>query len=215
MYAWHLPDVIEAMVSVGSVDEAERLTHALELSGAEHDRVWMKAVGARCRAMLLAAHGDVIAAEQTAHRAMAEHERLPMPFERARTQLLLGQLQRRLRQKTTAATTLTEALETFERLGTPLWAGRARAELSRAVVVPSEGLTDLTPSEQRVAEMAAGGATNKDIAAAMFISSKTVEHNLTKIYRKLGISSRAELGRRMDQMDRGRSGSAAGTQGGR
>ena len=200
MYAWHLPDVIEAMVGVGRLDDAEFLTQSLERSGIEHDRLWMKAVGARCRAMLLAAHGDVTSAEQTAHRAMAEHEHLPMPFERARTQLLLGQLQRRLRQKSTAATHLTEALQTFERLGTPLWADRAKAELARAVVAPSEGLTQLTPSEQRVAEMAASGATNKDIAAAMFISSKTVEHNLTKIYRKLGISSRAELGRRMDRV---------------
>ncbi|BBY78536.1 transcriptional regulator [Mycolicibacterium parafortuitum] len=199
IHAWHLPDVIEAMVGVGRVDDAEMLTGALERNGAEHDRRWMRAVGARCRAMLLAAHGDVAAAKASADRAMTEHDRLPMPFERARTQLLLGQLQRRLRQKTTAATNLTEALETFERLGVPLWAQRARTELSRAVITPSDSLSGLTPSEQRVAEMAASGATNKDIAAAMFISAKTVEHNLTRIYRKLGISSRAELGRRIDR----------------
>lgn len=199
MYAWHLPDVIEAMVGVGRLDDAESLTSALEHNGIELGRRWMKAVGARCRAMLLAAHGEILAAEQTAHQAMAEHELLPMPFERARTQLLLGQLQRRLRQKSTAAHNLTEALQTFDSLGTPLWVGRAKAELARAVVAPSDGLSQLTPSEQRVAEMAASGATNKDIAAAMFISSKTVEHNLTKIYRKLGIGSRAELGRRMDE----------------
>ena len=199
MFAWHLPDVVEAMVGVGRLDEAESLTSALEQNGIELDRHWMKAVGMRCRAMLLAARGDVTAAEQTAHRAMAEHDRLPMPFERGRTQLLLGQLQRRLRQKNTAAKNLNEALQPFEDLGTPLWVRRARAELARAVVAPTEDLSQLTPSEQRVAEMAASGATNKDIAAAMFISAKTVEHNLTKIYRKLGISSRAELGRRMDR----------------
>ena len=199
MYAWHLPDVIEAMVGVGRLDDAEILTGALERNGLEHDRTWTKAVGARCRAMLLAARGEVAAAEQAAHQAMAEHDALPMPFERARTQLILGQLQRRLRQKQTAATNLTEALKTFEQLGTPLWTRRAQAELSRTVVTPNDDLSNLTPSEQRVAEMAASGATNKDIAAAMFISTKTVEHNLTKIYRKLGIGSRAELGRRMDR----------------
>ena len=203
MYGWHLPDVIEAMVGVGRLDDAEFLTGVLERNAAMHNRSWTRAVGSRCRAMLLAARGDVGAAELEAHRAMATHDSLPMPFERARTQLLLGQLQRRLRQKHTAATNLTEAVQTFERLGTPLWVRRAKAELSRAVVAPSDGLSPLTPSEQRVAEMAATGATNKDIAAAMFISSKTVEHNLTKIYRKLGISSRAELGRRMDQGDAG------------
>jgi DNA-binding CsgD family transcriptional regulator len=199
MYGWHLPDAIEAMIAIGRFDDAEPLIDALERNGAEHDRVWMSATGARCRAMLFAARGDVALAEQTAHRAMAEHDRLPMPFERARTQLVLGQVQRRLRQKQSAATTLTEALTAFERLATPLWADRARAELARTVVVPSDDLTALTPSELRVAEMAATGATNKHIAAAMFISAKTVEHNLTRIYRKLGISSRAELGRRMDR----------------
>lgn len=198
-YGWHLPDVIEAMVAMGRLDEADALTCALERDGAEHDRSWMKAVGTRCRAVVLAAAGQVGAAEEAAHRALAEHDRLPMPFERARTQLVLGQLQRRLRQKQLAATTLTEALGTFERLGTPLWARRARAELARTVVAPSEDLTALTPSERRVAEMAASGATNKNIAAAMFISAKTVEHNLTRVYRKLGITSRAELGRRMDR----------------
>ncbi|GJF11587.1 transcriptional regulator [Mycolicibacterium cyprinidarum] len=199
MLSWHLPDVIEAMVSVGRLDDAETLTGALEQNGIAHGRAWMKAVGARCRAMLLAAHGDVPAGELMAHQAMAEHDALPMPFERARTQLILGQLQRRLRQKHTAAANLTEALQTFEGLGTPLWAQRAQAELARTVVTPNDDLSQLTPSEQRVAEMAASGATNKDIAAAMFISTKTVEHNLTKVYRKLGIGSRAELGRRMDQ----------------
>ncbi|WP_205538611.1 helix-turn-helix transcriptional regulator [Mycobacterium kyogaense] len=198
-YGWHLPDAIEAMVAVGRLDEAERLTAALERDGAEHDRGWMKAVGTRCRAVVLAAAGQVAAAEEAAHRALAEHDRLPMPFERARTQLVLGQLQRRLRQKQLAATILTEALQTFEQLGTPLWARRARAELARAVVAPSDDLTALTPSERRVAEMAASGATNKNIAAEMFISTKTVEHNLTRVYRKLGITSRAELGRRMDR----------------
>lgn len=198
-YGWHLPDVIEAMVAVGRLDEADKLTAALERDGAEHDRGWMKAVGTRCRAVVLAAEGQVSEAEQAAHRALAEHDRLPMPFERARSQLVLGQLQRRLRQKQLAATTLTEALTTFEQLGTSLWARRARAELSRTVVAPSDDLTALTPSERRVAEMAASGATNKNIAAAMFISAKTVEHNLTRVYRKLGITSRAELGRRMDR----------------
>ncbi|WP_260765052.1 LuxR family transcriptional regulator [Mycobacterium sp. SMC-4] len=203
MLSWHLPDVIEAMVGVGQLDDAETLTRALEHNGEQHDRRWMKAVGARCRAMLLAAGGDVTAAERVARLAMAEHESLPMPFERARTALVWGQLQRRLRRKGAAATILTEALETFERLGTPLWAQRAQAELSRTVVSPSDGNGGLTESEQRVAELAASGATNKDIAAAMFITTKTVEHHLTKVYRKLGISSRAELGRRMDRVREG------------
>jgi ATP/maltotriose-dependent transcriptional regulator MalT len=194
-----IPDAVEAMTALGHLDDAEPLTTALERNGRRLDRSWMLAVGARCRAMLLAAQGDVEAADRMAHQAMTEHERLPMPFERARTQLLLGQLQRRQRKKEAATATLREALHTFEQIGTPLWANRTRAELARTNVSPS---TDpgLTPTEQRVAELAASGMTNREVAAALFISPKTVEHNLSRVYRKLGIRSRAELGQRRDQL---------------
>ena len=125
----------------------------------------MLAVGARCRSMWLAARGDIEAAVGMAEEAMAHHERLPMPFERARTLLLLGQLQRRQRKKDAARATLSEALEAFEALGTPLWRDRARAELARTKVAPSSDL-GLTPSEQRVADLAASGMTTRDVAAA-------------------------------------------------
>jgi DNA-binding CsgD family transcriptional regulator len=194
MAASFVPDAVEAMVSLGRSDEAVPLIEALESNGRRLDRPWMLAVGARCRSMWLAAKGDVEAAAAKAHEAMAEHDRLPMPFERARTQLLLGQLQRRQRQKERARATLREALQSFERIGAPLWAGRAKAELARAEVVPTHDLS-LTPSERRVAELAASGMTNKDVATALFISPKTVEANLVRIYRKLGIKTRAELGR--------------------
>ena len=194
MTASFIPDAVEAMISLGRSGEAEPLIEALERNGRRLDRPWMLAVGARCRSMWLAAQGDVEAAARTAHDAMAQHDRLPMPFERARTQLLLGQLQRRQRQKERSRATLREALQAFEAMGTPLWANRARAELARAEVVPTDDLA-LTPSERRVAELAASGMTNRDVAAALFISPKTVEANLGRIYRKLGIKSRAELGR--------------------
>jgi DNA-binding CsgD family transcriptional regulator len=190
----YLPDAVEAMVSVGRRSEAEPLIEALERNGCLLDRSWMRAVGARCRSMSLADAGDVEGATRMAEVALTEHERLPMPFERARTQLLLGQLQRRQRQKETARTTLRDALRTFDALGTPLWADRARAELARAEVVPTHDHA-LTPSERRVAELAASGMTNRDVASALFISPKTVEANLARVYRKLGIKTRAELGR--------------------
>jgi ATP/maltotriose-dependent transcriptional regulator MalT len=193
----YLPDAIEALVMTGRLDEARPFIEALETNGRRFDRAWMLAVGARCRSMLLAAEGDVTAAVGVAEQAMAEHERLPIPLERARTQLLLGQLQRRQRQKQSAAATLTEALQTFERLGNPLWAARARSELERTNVSPGRG-PELTPTERRVAELAATGITNRDIAAELFVSVKTVEANMSRIYRKLGIRSRAELGRRID-----------------
>jgi DNA-binding NarL/FixJ family response regulator len=146
--------------------------------------------------MMLAAQGDVDAAVAAVRVAMAEHDRLPMPFERARTLLLVGQLQRRKRQKQLATTTLAVAMEMFQELGAPLWAERARAELERTNVSPTRD-SELTPTERRVAELTASGMTNRDVAAKLFVSTKTVEANLTQIYRKLGIRSRAELGRLM------------------
>lgn len=196
MIGLFVPDAAEAMVALGRLDEAERLIERLLDDGRRADRAWMLACGARCHAMLLAARGDIDAAAETAQRAMTDHERLPMPFERARTQLLVGKLERRRRRKQSASTALNAALETFERLNTALWAERTRVELGRANVGPHRD-TALTPSEQRVAELAASGMTNRDIASALFISPKTVETNLSRIYRKFDINSRAELGRRM------------------
>jgi ATP/maltotriose-dependent transcriptional regulator MalT len=190
----YIPDAVEAMVAVRRHAEAEPLIAALEENGSRLDRPWMLAMGARCRSMWLAAQGDIEAAARKAQDAMAEHDRLPMPFERARTQLLLGQLQRRQRQKEPSRATLRETLQAFVAMGTPLWADRARAELARAEAAPTRDLA-LTPSERRVAELAASGMTNRDVAAALFISPKTVEANLGRIYRKLGIKTRAELGR--------------------
>jgi DNA-binding NarL/FixJ family response regulator len=134
----------------------------------------------------------VEAAVQSAQHALTEHDRLPMPFERARTQLLLGQLTRRERSESTAA--LRDALAVFEQLGTELWANRARAELAgRHTRTPARQKGALTAAELQVAELAASGMTNRDVAAKLFISSKTVEANLARVYRKLGIGSRAEL----------------------
>ena len=196
MIGLFVPDAAEAMIALGHLDRAERLTERFLNDGRRLDRAWMLACGHRCRAMLLAARGDVDIAAQSAPQASAAHGRLPMPFERARTQLLMGQLERRQRHNRAASAALSEALQTFERLGTPLWAERARTELGRANVGPHRDAT-LTPSEQRVAELAASGMTNRDVAAALFISPKTVEANLSRIYRKLGLNSRAALGRWM------------------
>ncbi|MGV0792927.1 helix-turn-helix transcriptional regulator [Mycolicibacterium sp. XJ1819] len=190
----YAPDAIEALIALGRADEAEPMIEALESNGRLVDRPWMLATGARGRSLLLAARGDIGAACEMAEQALAHHKRLPMPFEHARTQLLLGQLQRRHRKKDAARKTLTKALQTFESLGAPLWADRARAELERFTI--TSGKTEgLTPAERRVAELAAKGMTTRDVATALFISPKTVEANLARIYRKLGIKTRAELGR--------------------
>lgn len=194
--AWCLPDAIEAMITLGRAHDAEPLIEALETNGPRLNCPWMVAAGARGRGIWLASRGDVEAAETAVLSAMTVHERLPMPFERARTKLVLGQIQRRQRRKEAAVATLREALTAFEEMGSPLWVRRVEAELARTNVHPKRDV-GLTPSERRVAELAASGMTNRDVAAALFITPKTVEHNITRIYRKLGIHTRAQLGQRI------------------
>ena len=196
--AWFLPDAIEAMTHVGRLDDAERWAELLVANGARLDRAWMLAVGGRCRGLVLASRGDLEGALEATEGALVQHERVPMPFEQARTRLLHGRLQRRLRRQDLAATTLRATVADFEHLGTPLWADHARDQLARTNIGPREAAA-LTPSELRVAELAAAGMTNRDVAATLFISPKTVEATLSRVYRKLNIHSRAELGRRMSE----------------
>ncbi len=187
----YLPDAIEALTALGRLDEAEPLIIALEANGARLDRPWMLAVGARGRSHWLVARGELEAAEQAALEALVHHGRLPMPFETARTQLLLGQIQRRRRRKQAGQASVGAALATFEQLGSGLWAQRARAELDRMAATGTG--SGLTTAERRVAEHAAAGLSNKQIAAELFIAPKTVEMTLSTVYRKLGIRSRAGL----------------------
>lgn len=194
MTSIYMPDGIEALIQLGRYDDAAPLVEQLERNGARVDRPWTQAMGARYRAMLHAAHGDFESAVESAQQAMTHHDRMTMPFEKARTQLLLGQLQRRQRRRVSAAETLRDAVSVFEQLRAPVWADRARDELARAEV--GRRVSDvLSPSEQRVAELAGSGMTIREVAAALFISPKTVDANIVRIYRKLGIHSRAELGR--------------------
>jgi len=189
-------DGAEALTALGKLEEARALVDQLEQHGRRLDRAWALASGGRCRALLLAATGDLEAAIEAGERALAEHERLAMPFERARTLLAIGRLQRRLGKRRAARSTLEEALLTFEKIGTTLWADKARGELRRLGTHP-ERTGELTPTEQRIAELTASGLTNRAVAAALLISPKTVEANLARIYQKFEIRSRAELGRRM------------------
>jgi DNA-binding CsgD family transcriptional regulator len=150
-------------------------------------------MGARCRGLVLAAQGDLDAAARSLDDALREHERLPMPFELGRTLLVLGLLQRRRNERRLAHESLEQALAIFNELGAPLWAARTSRELRPLGGRPTSRVA-LTPGEQRVAELAASGLTNRQVAAALFISPKTVEANLARAYRKLAIRSRAELG---------------------
>lgn len=193
--AFFLPDALEALIALGRLDRARALVDALEARGRELDRAWALAVAGRCRGLLLAAVGDLAGAGRALAEAITEHGRLEMPLELARTLLHLGRVQRRLRQRKAAQRTLERALELFGSVGSPLWAEQAGRDLARLGL--RRGTEGLTEGEARVAQLAATGLTNREIAARLFVSRRTVEANLARAYRKLGIRSRAELGARM------------------
>ncbi|HXF98095.1 MAG TPA: LuxR C-terminal-related transcriptional regulator [Gaiellaceae bacterium] len=191
----HHADRVETLLALGELEAAEAALERLERMGAETSRPLALATGARCRGLLLAGQGDLAGASVALERALAEHERLPIPFERARTLLVQGQILRRRKQRMAARAALGHALDLFQTLGAPFWAERARAEVERTHV--REAPDELSPTEERVAALAASGLTNRQIAERLFLSPKTVEANLARAYRKLGIRSRAELGARM------------------
>ncbi len=149
--------------------------------------------------MLDAARGDLDGSISVLDRAVVEHEALPMPFELARTLLVKGQLHRRRKEKRRASETLHASLALFEELGTPLWAERARAELARVGLRPTAPET-LTTTEQKVAELAASGLNSRRIAELVYLTPKSVGNVLSRVYEKLGIHSRAELGARMAEI---------------
>jgi DNA-binding CsgD family transcriptional regulator len=187
---------VEIVISLGDLERAEALLTRLERQGRATGRRWTLATAARCRALLLAAQGDTPGAVQALDEALRHHQHLAMPFELARTLLVSGQMQRRAKRKRLARQHLDQALGIFESLPAPTWAARARSELSRIGLRPPTPL-ELTATEERVAVLAASGHTNRQVAAALFLSPRTVEDNLARVYRKLGVSSRAELGAAM------------------
>jgi len=148
---------------------------------------------ARNRGILAADDGALDVAIGHFRAALADHARLPGPFERGRTLLALGQTLRRARRWREAREALADAMAIFERVGTPLWLTSARRELGRVGGRRVE--PGLTPTERRVAELVAEGLSNREVAAALFVTVSSVERHLTRIYQKLGIASRVALAR--------------------
>jgi DNA-binding CsgD family transcriptional regulator len=158
------------------------------------------AAAGRCRGLLAGARGDVDDAVATLRDAVGLHAGVPIPLELARTQLAFGSALRRSRQKAAARSALEAAAGGFDAIGARVWAERAKAELARVGGrPPSSG--ELTPTERRVAELVAQGLQTKQVAARLFVSPKTVEGHLSRIYGKLGVSSRTELAHRLGDGD--------------
>ena len=189
-----LGDLLEALIAVGELGEADEVLAIWQERSDDLDRAWALAVLARCRALLLAARGDLVSAFATFERALSEHARCSDPFQHARTLLALGRTQRRAKKRGAARATLEDALARFDRLGAPLWVEQTRAEIARiGGRAPSRG--ELTEAERRIAALVAEGRTNREVAAGLFLTEHSVATALTRVYRKLGVRSRAELAR--------------------
>ncbi|HEY0390007.1 MAG TPA: AAA family ATPase [Gaiellales bacterium] len=191
----HYGDASEALAAVGDLDAAATMVRRWRAHATALDRAMAGPGGDRCGGLIAVAGGDVERGVPLLERAVARGRRLAEPFELARSLLALGTAQRRARRKRMAATTLREAIELFEQLPAPLWAMRARSELAR---IGGRRVTDsaLTETERRIVVLVAGGRSNAEVGRELSVSTKTVEWNLSKAYRKLGVRSRSELAAR-------------------
>lgn len=189
-------DHIESLIAIGERDRAEVLLDEYEHRARALDRASAIGAAERCRAVLAAARGEHQKAVRASARSIAEFDRLGagmFAFERARSLLVAGRVLRRTKQKGAAHQRLLQAADTFTALGAKRFVDQVQIELERIGLRPLAP-TELTAGERRVAELAARGLTTRQVADRAFVSPKTVEANLTRVYRKLGLSSRAELG---------------------
>jgi DNA-binding CsgD family transcriptional regulator len=188
-----IDDLVEAAAAAGRPDEALDAVAAWQRWLRHTELPIGHAVLARARA-LLAAPEDADARFQE---ALAAHEQVSWPFGQARTELAYGEFLRRARRRTEARAQLRAALERFEALGAAPWADRAAGELratgETARKRDASTLDQLTPQELQIARLVAEGGRNRDIAARLFLSPKTVEYHLRKVFQKLDIGARADL----------------------
>jgi DNA-binding CsgD family transcriptional regulator len=187
-----LPDVIEAHALKGELSQA---TAALELMEDLQDHAgcsWNIGAIYRSKAQIAAAQNRTEAAEWHLREALEFHTEDRFPFERARALLALGNLQRRLKRWGEARRSLSGARDIFSRLPATIWARRASDELAR-VGGRTSSPVELTSTEAQVAVLAASGWSNREISERLFLSVKTVEATLTRVYRKMHVRSRTEL----------------------
>ncbi|MGH3462419.1 MAG: ATP-binding protein [Kribbellaceae bacterium] len=185
-------DVVEAAVRAGQRERGLEAMRAFETWATSTGSPWVTSMLARCRALL------ATGSEAAAHfeDALRHHASAGPSIDLARTQLLYGEFLRRERRRTDARRYLREASETFDRLGARPWAARARAELraSGETARRQAGSREqLTPQERQIARFVAAGASNKEVAAQLYLSPRTVDAHLRSVYSKLGIASRRQL----------------------
>ena len=193
---WGALDRIEAAIRAGEPDTARSWLEVFESWAESSGADWARAVALHSRALLSEDEGE---AERLFRAALEAHAQAARPFERARSELAYGEFLRRAGRRVEAREHLQAALDRFEGLGARLWAERAGVELRASGRTarkrdPST-LADLTPQELQVARFVAEGLTNREVAAQLFLSPRTIDFHLRNVYRKLGISSRTALAR--------------------
>jgi DNA-binding CsgD family transcriptional regulator len=188
-----LPDAIDAFTSSGDAESARRSLEKLgrQASDLGHERTW--ALFNFAYGLTLLAEGEADSAAESLLESAEVHEALGLMPDAARARLARGRALVRLGQRNQANAQLREARTMFEGMGARLWVARADSELGRSDPRPGSGA--LTATESRIAELVASGRRNREIGNALFMSVATVEAHLTRMYRKLGIRSRAELTR--------------------
>jgi DNA-binding CsgD family transcriptional regulator len=195
MRRFMIPDFVEAAVRSGERDGLEELVEEFDFWAHLTGRPWVLALASHCRG--LTAEGSD--AENHFLQALDLHSALRGPYERARTDLALGETLRRNRKRRQSREHLRAAIAGFEQLAATPWEERARNELrasgETARKRDASTLGDLTPQELQIARLVAGGARNREVAAQLFLSPRTIDYHLRKVFMKLGIASRAELAR--------------------
>jgi DNA-binding CsgD family transcriptional regulator len=190
-------DLVEALAESGRFEEANEVIGRLDRLACEQRHPWGLATLKRSLAAVALADGYEDRAAAQLSGAADDYRGLGIGFESARALLFLGRVQRRSKKQAAARDSLEQARSAFERLGCPGWAGLAGAELDRVSGRARAASGGLTPSEQRVAELVAGGLSNKEVAAQLYVSVYTVEAHLSNAYAKLGIRSRTQLTQRL------------------
>jgi DNA-binding CsgD family transcriptional regulator len=199
---WH-SDLAAGLVALGELDEAEStIAAAREAVAHRTHNAGVLARLDRAEALLVAERGEPDRAVALLVGAVRRFELLGQPIERGHTLLVLAQVERRRRRHAAARTAASEALEIFERIAAKPWSEQASRTLARLdgrseADESGAAIAELTATEARIAAMVRDGASNREIATKMFLSVKTVEATLTRMYRKLGVRSRTQLSSRL------------------
>jgi DNA-binding CsgD family transcriptional regulator len=192
---WWTADYAEMLLEDGRIEDATRVLEVWEADAARVGRDWVLAHATRSRGLVAAAQGEVDRATSLLEQAVTQHEEVGDPYGSARALLALGVVRRRARQKRQAREEIQAAIDGFGQLGAATWVEKARSELGRIGGRKRE--EGLTAAERRVAALVAEGRTNREVAAALFLTERTVASHLSHVYAKLGVRSRTELARQL------------------